>query len=240
MELQNGRVGILRDIEKTGDLGMNAHTKNLPSPIKRRTTTRITSFIHKSNPLYHTQKIRSMTTTTANTTTLPISAPTIDAGIALHSPSTELMQLVNIHSNNNNTTTDFTTITTYIEKHLYDIIHEIHHTYDKLLIDNGQVQINCPPHHPEVDHSDTHHPIHTSSTLILRTLSEKEMANHSGIVAKREIKVYDCGPDPTEPNKFRTILIREDIIEASHNLEDTHPSLKEQSVTLRIPLKTLD
>jgi hypothetical protein len=149
------------------------------------------------------------------------------------------MKLVNIHDTNSataaTTTTDFATITNYIEKHLYDIIHEIHHTYDKLLIDNGQVQINCPPLNVEP----TDHP-GSSSTLLLRTLSEQETADHTGIVAKREIKVYDCGPDATEPNKFRTILIREDIVESSHNVDDTHPVLTEQSVTVRIPYKTFD
>ena len=177
-----------------------------------------------------------MTTTAAhaNTTTTTAPSPIIDAGVGLHSPSTDLMKLVNIH---NETTNDFTTITNYIETHLYDIIHEIHHTYDKLLIDDGQVQINCPPLNDDAnvdDHNHDHH--HAGSTLLLRTLSEKVASNESGIVAKREIKVYDCGPDETQQN-YRTILIREGIVEASHDVNDTHPTLAEQSVTIRIPHK---
>lgn len=184
-----------------------------------------------------------MTTIATTTTTTP---PTIDAGVALHSPSTELMRLVNIHNvddRTTTTTTDFTTITNYLEKHLYDIIHEIHHTYNKLLIDDGQVQINCPPlnedellarekHIATTPTTNDHRHPHAGSTLLLRTLSEKELTR-GGIIAKREIKVYDCGRDETQP-PYRTILIREDIVQASHNVEDTHPILTEQSVTVRI------
>ena len=153
-------------------------------------------------------------------------APTTDAGVALHSPSTELMTLVNIH---NDTWTDFTTITNYIQKHLYEIVHEIHDTYDKLLIDNGQVQINCPPIPEPVD-SDA-----SSSTLLLRTLSEKE-ADGVGIIVRREIKVYDCGPDGDD---HRSILIREDTVQVPlDTTTDPHPNFNEQSVTIRVPKKT--
>lgn len=177
-----------------------------------------------------------MTTTAAATTMNTAHTPTIDAGVALHSPSTELMKLVNIHDETT-ATTDFATITNYIEKHLYDIIHEIHHTYDKLLIDDGQVQINCPPLNPDEIHDHHHHHNHGSS-LLLRTLSEKEATSGSGIVARREIKVYDCGPDETE-QKFRTVLIREDMVQASHDVNDTHPVLSEQSVTIRVLQKRI-
>ena len=171
---------------------------------------------------------------------------TNDAGVKLHSPSTDLMKLVNIHPNTvgdtgttSTTWTDFTTITNYIQEHLYDIIYEMHHTYDKLLLDDGEVQINCPPHTEDDSHhhttSDTNH-----STLLLRTLSEKEATNGSGITAKREIKVYDCGPVVTEDEddtNLRSILIREDVVQASHDVNDTHPILTEQSITIRVPQK---
>ena len=183
------------------------------------------------------------TTAAAITTTNDVRTPTIDAGVALHSPSTELMKLVTMHTDDTTTATtstasDFTTITNYIEKHLYDIIHEIHHTYDKLLIDDGRVQINCPPLNPDADDiyriDDTKNHHHPGNTLLLRTLSETPATNGNGIVAKREIKVYDCGPDETERHKYRTILIREDIVQASNNVNDTHPVLTEQSATIRI------
>ena len=168
------------------------------------------------------------------------------AGMKLPSPSTELMKLVNIHEDDshhnmndtdNGTWTDFTTITEYIQEHLYDVIYELHHTYDKLLIDNGEVQINCPPSEEEDPDS-----INTShSTLLLRTLSEKEATNGSGITAKREIKVYDCGPVTNDHDNnnyhYRSILIREDIVQASHDVNDTHPILTEQSITICVPQK---
>lgn len=170
------------------------------------------------------------------TITTAVPRTTIDVGVKLHSPSTELMKLVNIHANEGSMDavgpawTDFTTITDYIHEHLYDIIYEMHHTYDKLLIDNGQVQINCPPSE-DTNSSNTSH-----STLLLRTLSEKEATNGSGITAKREIKVYDCGPATGDDN-HRSILIREDIVQASHDVNDTHPILTEQSITIRVPEK---
>ena len=67
----------------------------------------------------------------------------------------------------------------------------MHHTFDKLLFDDGQTQINCPPVPNDDDSPASEH----ATKLLLRTLSEKEST--TGIIAKREIKVYDCGIDIT-------------------------------------------
>jgi hypothetical protein len=135
--------------------------------------------------------------------------PILDAGVASHSPSTTLMKLVNIH--NRDEWTDFNTVVQYIQEHLYDIIHEVHHVFDKLLIDDGETQLNCPPLSQPNDPSTTvPHP--DASLLLLRTLSEQ--TSTSGIMAQRIVKVYDCGGVENHPHHQRTIEIRDDIIRA--------------------------
>jgi hypothetical protein len=135
----------------------------------------------------------------------------LDAGVASHSPSTTLMKLVNIH--NRDEWTDFNTVVQYIQEHLYDIIHEVHHVFDKLLVDDGETQLNCPP--PLSQPNDPSIiPHHDTSLLLLRTLSEKKST--SGIMAQRIVKVYDCGGvENNHPNhNERRIEIRDDIIRA--------------------------
>jgi hypothetical protein len=130
-----------------------------------------------------------------------MTVPVVDAGVASHSPSAELMKLVNIHKAAEDWT-DFPTIVAFLQTHLYDIIHEVHVTFDKLLIDDGETQLNCPP---PAEPSDSH------GALLLRTLSEQESAQ--GIVAKREFKVHDCGPAEDDSSK-RIVEIREDVMKA--------------------------
>ena len=126
--------------------------------------------------------------------------PIVDAGVASHSPSAELMHLVNIHRSDGDWT-DFPTVVAFLQEHLFEIIHEVHVTFDKLLIDDGETQLNCPP--PAEPH-DSH------GALLLRTLSEQESAQ--GIVAKREFKVHDCGP--ADDTTGRIVEIREDVMKA--------------------------
>jgi hypothetical protein len=131
-----------------------------------------------------------------------MTVPVLDAGVASHSPSAELMKLVNIHKAGEDWT-DFSTVVAFLQEHLYDIIHEVHVTFDKLLIDDGETQLNCPP---PAERSDSH------GALLLRTLSEQESTQ--GIVAKREFKVHDCGPAVVNDSRQRIIEIREDVMKA--------------------------
>jgi hypothetical protein len=120
----------------------------------------------------------------------------IDAGKALHSPSAELMELVDVDH-----MSDFNQVVEYISLNLDRIIREVH-GFDKLLIDNVKTQLNCPPA-PEA--GDSH------GALLVRTLSEKE--GSFGITLKREFKVHDCGVDAENPGKHK-VEIREDVVMA--------------------------
>jgi hypothetical protein len=145
----------------------------------------------------------------------------VDVGVASHSPSSELMKLVNIHKAE---WTDFATIVAFLQEHLYDIIHEVHVTFDKLLIDDGETQLNCPPP-PEP--SDSH------GALLLRTLSEQESPH--GIVAKREFKVHDLGP-AHDDDAMRNVEIREDVTKAPAEVGQL-PILTENVTTVVIAMK---
>ena len=63
----------------------------------------------------------------------------LDAGEASHSPSAELMKLVDVDHMH-----DFAVVVEYLKANLDNIITEVH-GFDKLLIDNGKTQLNCPP-----------------------------------------------------------------------------------------------
>jgi hypothetical protein len=135
----------------------------------------------------------------------------IDAGKALHSPSAALMELINVHKPENKWS-DFHEIVKFLEENLDKVIDEVHHGFDKLLIDNGHTQLNCPPP-PEP--GDNH------GSLLLRALSEQETgANHSGIVVRREFRVHDCGPSEEDsdtsgaPTSLHWIEIRENVVRA--------------------------
>ena len=84
---------------------------------------------------------------------------TVDMGKATHSPSAVFMELVDVDH-----MSDFKQVTEFLKSNLDKIIAEVH-GFDKLLIDNGKTQLNCPPA-PEP--GDTH------GSLLIRTLSEKE------------------------------------------------------------------
>jgi len=121
----------------------------------------------------------------------------VDFGEATHSPSSELMKLTDIDH-----MSDFEEVVAFLMKHLDDVINEVH-GFDKLLIDDGKTQLNCPPA-PET--GDSH------GAMLLRTLSEKEAPAHDNITLKREFKVHDCGVDPEDPNKHK-VEIREDTVQ---------------------------
>ncbi|CAJ1922165.1 unnamed protein product [Cylindrotheca closterium] len=122
--------------------------------------------------------------------------PTLDAGKASHSPSSEFMTLVDVDH-----MSDFSQVVDYLKKNLDNIIKEVH-GFDKLLIDNEKTQLNCPPA-PEA--GDTH------GSLLIRTLSEKE--GPFGLTLKREFKVHDCGVDPDNASLHK-VEIREDVVKA--------------------------
>lgn len=123
-----------------------------------------------------------------------MSEQVLDAGAASHSPSAELMKLVDVDHQN-----DFAVVVEYLKTNLDNIITEVH-GFDKLLIDNGKTQLNCPPA-PEA--GDSH------GGLLIRTVSEKE--GTGGITLQREFKVHDLGADPDVPGNHK-VEIREDIM----------------------------
>jgi hypothetical protein len=120
----------------------------------------------------------------------------LDAGKASHSPSSELMELVDVDH-----MADFDQVVEFLRDNLDRVIREVH-GFDKLLLDNGKTQLNCPPP-PERGDSHGH--------LLLRTLSERE--GSGGITLKREFKVHDSGADPDKAGHYR-VEIREDIVKA--------------------------
>lgn len=109
---------------------------------------------------------------------------TVDLGEAIHSPSSELMKLADVNHLN-----DFDQVVNFLKNNLNAIISEIH-GFDKLVIDNGVTQINCPPSKDPTD----------IGQLLLYTLSETH--NNDGITMRREFKVHQVKEG---------IEIREDI-----------------------------
>jgi hypothetical protein len=142
----------------------------------------------------------------------------LDAGKASHSPSSALMDLVNIHHEMD--WSDFDEVVKFLEGNLDRVIAEVH-GFHKLLVDDGKTQLNCPPA-PEA--GDSH------GSLLLRTLSEKEGAH--GVTLKREFKVHDCGADPNQPD-HHLVEIREDIVQAPTEAGKP-PVMTEHAVTVSI------
>jgi hypothetical protein len=132
---------------------------------------------------------------------------TLDAGNASHSPSAEFMTLVDVDHQN-----DFNVVVDYLTVNLDKIIAEVH-GFDKLLIDNGKTQLNCPP---APESGDSH------GGLLIRTLSEAEGA--FGITLKREFKVHDLGKE--EGGNKHKIEIREDVVKAP-DAEGQNPVMTE-------------
>jgi hypothetical protein len=126
----------------------------------------------------------------------------VNVAEATHSPSAELMKLADV-----NHLSDFDEVVAFLTTNLDKVISEVH-GFDKLLIDDGNTQLNCPPV-PEA--GDSH------GSLLLRTLSEKEAPEHDNITLKREFKVHDCGADPEDPQKHK-VEIREDVTKAPTEL----------------------
>ena len=134
--------------------------------------------------------------------------------------SSHLMDLVNVHHDHMDWS-DFDDVVKFLEAHLDGIISEVH-GLDKLLIDDGRVQLNCPPA-PESGDSHGH--------LLLRTLSEKTDAS-GGVAVKREFKVHLVGPDPDDSTR-RLVEIREDVVKAPDQPGGA-PVLTENAVTVAI------
>lgn len=144
----------------------------------------------------------------------------LDAGKASRSPSAALMELVNFHHEIDRS--HFDDVVKFLEENLHDVIAEVH-SFDKLLIDNGTTQLNCPPA-PEP--GDNH------GALLLRTLSEK--VGPDGIAGKREFKVHDCGVDPKNADN-RLVEIREDTMNAPTEAGQP-PNMTENAITVSIRL----
>jgi hypothetical protein len=113
-----------------------------------------------------------------------MAAHIVDFGEAVHSPSSELMKLVDVNHLN-----DFDKVVGFLKDNLNAIISEVH-GFDKLVIDNGVTQINCPPSKDPTD----------VGQLLLYTLSETH--SNDGITLRREFKVHQVKEG---------IEIREDI-----------------------------
>jgi hypothetical protein len=118
----------------------------------------------------------------------------VDAGLAVHSPSAELMTLVDVDH-----LADFDQVVAFLAANLDKVIAEVH-GFDKLLIDNGKTQLNCPP---APEDGDSH------GAELVRTLSEMQGAD--GVMLRREFKVHDMGVDAENPGKHK-VEIREDIV----------------------------
>jgi hypothetical protein len=140
---------------------------------------------------------------------------TLDAGKALHSPSAEFMELVDVEH-----LSDFQQVVDYLKVNLDKIIQEVH-GFDKLLLDNEKTQLNCPPA-PEP--GDSH------GALLIRTLSEAE--GPFGITLKREFKVHDCGVDADQEG-YHKVEIREDIVKAPEE-EGQQPIMSENVIVVSI------
>jgi hypothetical protein len=119
-----------------------------------------------------------------------------DAGVATHSPSAEFMKLVDVEH-----LSDFEEVVAFLSTNLDKIISEVH-GFDKLLIDNGKTQLNCPP---APESGDSH------GSLLIRSLSE--VVGAGGLTLKREFKVHDQGVNAENPGKHK-VEIREDIVKA--------------------------
>jgi len=128
-----------------------------------------------------------------------------------------LMELVNIDHEMD--WSDFNHVVKFLEVNLDAVIKEVH-GMDKLLIDDGKTQVNCPPPTEPNAHG----------SLLMRTLSEKEGTD--GVLAKREFKVHYLGVDPEDPEK-RKIEIRENIFKAPDSA-DKPPIMTENVVTVSI------
>lgn len=146
---------------------------------------------------------------------------TTDIGKVSHSPSSALMELVNI--NHEMDWCDFDKVVKFLEENLDKVIKDVH-SFDKLLIDDGKTQLNCPPA-PEP--GDSH------GSLLLKTFSEKR--GPSGILLKREFKVYDHGVDPEDEEKHM-VQIREDIFAPEG--AGKAPVMTENEVTVSIVRST--
>ncbi|CAB9502863.1 expressed unknown protein [Seminavis robusta] len=140
----------------------------------------------------------------------------IDAGVANHSVSATFMKLVNVHHEMD--LADFEEIVKFLKENIDGVIHDVH-KMDKLILDDGETMLNCPPA-PEA--KDSH------GNELIRTLSEKQTS--LGIAVKREVKVHVLGPDPDDATKTR-IEIREDMVKGG---EDGKPVFTEHRETISI------
>ena len=130
-----------------------------------------------------------------------MSPQVIDAGAANNSISAKFMKLVNVHHEMN--LADFDEIVKFLVDHMDSVINDVH-KLDKLILDDGETMLNCPP---APESKDSH------GNELIRTLSEKQTSH--GIALKREIKVHSLGPDPEDANKTK-VEIREDMVKADN------------------------
>ena len=112
--------------------------------------------------------------------------------VSANSISAKLMTLVDVDH-----LSDFEDVVTFLSEHLDAVIAEVH-GLDKLLLDNGKTQLNCPP---AAEKGDSH------GAELIRTLSEQE--GPDGVTLKREFKVHDLG---VVDGQLHSIEIREDIV----------------------------
>eukprot|EP00934_Nitzschia_sp_Nitz4_P009232 Nitzschia sp. Nitz4//scaffold188_size43225//8310//8927//NITZ4_007343-RA/size43225-snap-gene-0.38-mRNA-1//-1//CDS//3329539838//9222//frame0 len=146
--------------------------------------------------------------------TLYINSRTMpDVGETTHSPSAELMKLVDIDH-----LSDFEEVVAFISANVDKVIAEVH-GFDKLFLDNEKVMLNCPP---APESGDSH------GSELIRTLSEKE--GPGGVALKREFKVHDMGVDAENAGQHK-IEIREDVVKAGNNGPEYSENIKVVSIT---------
>lgn len=125
----------------------------------------------------------------------------IDAGVANKSISSMFMKLVNVHHDMD--LAGFDEVVKFLVDNLDAVINDVH-KLDKLILDDGETMLNCPP---APENKDSH------GNELIRTLSEKQ--NSQGISVKRELKVHSLGPDPEDASKTK-VEIREDMVKAEN------------------------
>mmetsp|Transcript_17126 Transcript_17126/g.25345 ORF Transcript_17126/g.25345 Transcript_17126/m.25345 type:complete len:164 (+) Transcript_17126:114-605(+) len=136
-----------------------------------------------------------------------------NVGKRLH--STQLMQLC--ASSNLN---DFKDVVDFLRLHLDDVINEVH-GFEKLLVDDGKVSLNCPPP-PEA--GDTH------GGLLVRTISEQSPDEGEHIILSREFKVHDLGAC-SDDSPFHRIEIRCDV---TRMMPDDSRILEEEKAVVEV------
>ncbi|KAG5175081.1 hypothetical protein JKP88DRAFT_259242 [Tribonema minus] len=119
---------------------------------------------------------------------------------------------------------DFQDVVTFLKEHLDDVINEVH-GFDKLLVDDGTVSLNCPP---APENGDSH------GGLLIRTISEQSPDKGEHIVLSREFKVHDLGKSDSAANAHK-VEVRCDVTRSA----EEGRKIEEEKVVVDIVRKPL-